>query len=452
MAACDQAAAPIPSPTAEQTAVPVAAPPGSRGPQVTPCAEVPTPGYLPSRSGYATSTRRMASSGDIVTLEVPDLRIDGQPAQLVIAAQAAPRAPLAGQPRQIGGRAATMAFTGGLDRTPAPPGQTPEIRVRSEVVVAWTESDATCPAFEARLVSSGTNRGSLEAELAKIVASLPLIPRASGTPAAPAVLPETEAWSRVRALFETGPVAVPVWLPPEVARSTVELRGLSVSPTREYEIAYRDAAGADIVIFRLGPIDQLSGSAIGFCCVRGARASLRFASYLFEDPARPGTRRIQWEEQTRILSFRTERIKGEDMLRIAWALDRTTAPPNPYPDARAKIGACASGADPAETVRRLLSLAGSSDRAAVLDCYALDRIMVAGTGIADWAELPSARDVTVRGTTDIAGRAEIPVSWTFSRDPGGAWGTRPSQFMLLGLEDGRWRIYDAGTGPFGRPP
>lgn len=161
---------------------------------------------------------------------------------------------------------------------------------------------------------------------------------------------------------------------------------------------------------------------------------------------------MQWEEQTRTLTFTSQRIKGEDMLRIAWELDRATAPPNPYQNARAKRGACASSTSAEDTVRRMLALYGSRDRDALLDCMALDRIVSEGAGSASAAALPTAGGVTTRRQSDIAGRVLISATWTFSSDPGGAFGRQPTQFFLLGLEDGVWRIYDAGTAPFGMPP
>jgi hypothetical protein len=225
-----------------------------------------------------------------------------------------------------------------------------------------------------------------------------------------------------------------------------------VTPTAIYEVGYLDGSGPPVITFRLGPIDPMRESAAGFCCVRGVRAGLHFEGHLFSDPSRPGVRRVQWEEQGHTLSFTSSRTRGEDMLHIAWELDRATAPQGPHPGARAKKGACASPAAAEETIRTLLALFGSRDREAVLDCFSLDRILSAGPGVGGGADLPSTTNVSVRRRGQLASRVEVQASWTFTSDPGGPSGLQPTQFFLLGLEDGAWRIYDGGTAPFGRPP
>jgi hypothetical protein len=139
------------------------------------------------------------------------------------------------------------------------------------------------------------------------------------------------------------------------------------------------------------------------------------------------------------------------MLRIAWELDRTTAPGSRDPSARAKVGTCGSRTSPEETVRRLLALFGSKDRAAVLDCFALDRIATAGLDVAGGADLPTTTGVSTR-RADIAGRSQIMATWTFTSDPGGPFNLVSTHFFLLGLEEGVWRIYDGGTAPFPTPP
>jgi hypothetical protein len=270
---------------------------------------------------------------------------------------------------------------------------------------------------------------------------------------APAVLlSEDDAWARIRAALPNGPVARPTWLPATVKRDLVELRALSVTPTAIYEVGYLDGSGPPVITFRLGPVDPMRESAAGFCCVRRVRAALHFESHLFSDPSRPGVRRVQWEEQGHTLSFTSSRTSGEDMLRIAWELDRATAPPDPYPGVRAKKGACASRSSPEETVRKLLTLFGSRDPDAVLDCFSLDRIASAGLGVGGGADLPSTMNASVSRRGQVASRIEVLASWTFTSDPGGPHGRQPTQFFLLGLEDGAWRIYDGGTAPFGRPP
>lgn len=445
-----------PSPSLAPTAVPVAVPPGASNQRVTPCPEIPMPAYLPYRDPNNTRGQRMASSQDVVSLTVLDLIVDGQGAELFVEAEASRALWMLTDPRQIGERTVTLAYTSGPSTTPAPAGRTPALNVRSELRAEWYEPNGTCQYFTATLRSAGTNAQTLERELLRIIESMPLT-AAMPTPSPAAtwtmyrLVPEQEAWSSIRTLFPTGPVAQPTWLPPQVERRVVILRALEVSPTRVYEVVYLDASGAPLITFRLGPVEPMRESGIGFCCVRAATAILEFDSHLFNDPTRPGTRRMRWEEQTRTLSFTSERIKGEDMLRIAWELDRTTAPANPYPDVHAKEGACAS-ADPEATIRRLLALHGSKDRAAVLDCFSLDRITTGGTAVGGGAELPTTTDVSTQRRGSIAGRAEVEATWTFTSDPGGSFNRRHTQFFILGLEDGVWRIYDSGTAPFGTPP
>lgn len=100
----------------------------------------------------------------------------------------------------------------------------------------------------------------------------------------------------------------------------------------------------------------------------------------------------------------------------------------------------------------MLALYGSKDRDALLDCIALDRIVSVGTGAANGADLPTTSGVTIQKRSEIAGRILVMATWTFSSDPGGPSGRTPTQFFLLGLEEGAWRIYDVGTAPFGTPP
>lgn len=426
------------SPLPPQTASPAIATGTSR--PVTPCPEIPMPGYLPFRESNNSSSERMASSQDLVSLKIPDLVVDGQAAELLIRAEASRPTWIINDQRQVGDRAVTLSY----------------ISHPSQLRAEWYEPNGTCQYFTATLRAAASNVRALEGELLRIVGSMPLTasmttPSPSPLAAVASPIPEQEAWERVAALFTTGPVARPTWLPPQIDRRRVILRALEVSPTRVYEIVYLDTSGAPILTFRLGPVDPMRQSGIGFCCVRASTAVLEFMSSLFSDPAGPGTRRMRWEEQTRTLSFSSDRISGEDMLRTAWELDRSTAPPNPYPDVRGKPGVCAA-ADPETTIRRLLALYGSRDRAAVLDCYSLDRITSGGTGVASGADLPATSGVRVQGRSDIAGRVEIQATWTFTSEPGGAFGRRPTQFFLLGTEGGVWRIYDAGTAPFGRPP
>lgn len=407
------------------------------------------PANLPHASTFSSSGGRFASSEDVVGLTVRELEVDGRPAELEITATATPPegTPI-GANRAIGDRLVTVRSESGLNER-APHGSQ-EIDIASAAFASWYELGPACPFFSARLgVSTGDPTG-LEEALAEIIASLPRSPVAR-VPDVDVTLAEAQAWTRIRSLFPTGPVAMPTWLPEEADRSRVTLRRLSVSPTREYEVVYPDRSGEPLVTFRLGPVAEIRESGSGLCCVRAARAIVQYASHLFGDPTKPGIRRVKWTEQTRTLSFWSERIRGEDMLRIAWALDRETVPPNPYDDARAKPGACARDSA-VGTIERLLSLTGSLDRAAVLDCYALDAITADGTDVASWAGLPRAGRAEVVEGEEIAGRRWVSATWTFGSDPGGAWGRSPTFFFLLGEEDGAWRVYDGGTGPGGSVP
>lgn len=382
-------------------------------------------------------------------LTVRELEVGGRPVELEVTATATPpETHPVGVTRAVGDRLVTFRSQRGLNE-PGPVGSQ-EIDIAAGAFATWYELGPACPYFSARLGTSAADPGGLEEALAEIIVSLPRSPVAR-LPDVDVTLAEAQVWARIRSLFPTGPVAMPTWLPQEADRTRVTLRSLSVSPTREYEVVYPDRSGEPLVTFRLGPVTDIRESGMGICCVRASRAIVQFASHLFADPTRPGIRRVEWMEQTRTLSFWSERIRGEDMLRIAWALDRETAPQNPYPDVRAKAGSCAAPT-PGETILRLISLMGSLDRAAVLDCYALDAITADGTDVSSWAQLPRAGRAAVVEEKEIAGRRWVTATWTFSSDPGGAWGRSPTFFFLLGEEDGTWRVYDGGTGPGGAVP
>jgi hypothetical protein len=449
---------PQPSPTvAIQSATPVALPPGQASLSVTPCAEVRMPSYVPRASGVTVRDECDASSEDTVALMLPDLTIVGSPAVLTITSQTASSGALHGsspRPTQAAGRDLVVSAITGPGMQTAPPNARASFVVRTQAIAQWTEPAAACPNFTAVLWSPSTDAEALRSELVKIVASIPPAPHA-----APAWVPvvfssEADAWARIRAEFQTGPVAMPTWLPPQVDRSRVELRRLSISPTREYEVVYRDTTGNALLTFGLGPaVITVGGSGVGFCCVRGSRATLAFDSALYNDPSKPGLRDLRWTEQQRTLSIRSERISGDDLMHIGFALDHATAPRNPYPDARTNVGACSSTASPAETVTRLLALSGSGDRASVLDCYALDAIIAQGTdGFAIWATLPGAANAKMVGTSPIAGQTWVTATWDFTSDPDGAWGPHPMRVFLVGLDDGRWRIYESDTAAFAPPP
>jgi hypothetical protein len=159
-------------------------------------------------------------------------------------------------------------------------------------------------------------------------------------------------------------------------------------------------------------------------------------------------------EDRYVLRIDSDRFTGEDLLHVAWSLDRTGAPAPKNAYTRAKSGACAArGAVPEATVRRLLGFIGRGDRDAVVDCFSLEFLgETPYPGIGGWADLPSASDFNLWPSSELAGRIVVHAGWTFASDPGGAWGQQASHFFVLGPEDGSWRIYEIGTAMYGPPP
>ena len=200
-------------------------------------------------------------------------------------------------------------------------------------------------------------------------------PVATGTPTArPRVLSEAQAWAEVRSSLPGVPIILPTWLPISVDRSSVELRRLVIDPSSpEYVVAYRAPDGAELSL-GLGPApDVRSGdSAIG-TRVRNSGAAL---IYVGGWPATSGAvvaRKVRWVEGNYVLRIESERFSGDDLLHVAWSLDRTGAPALKNHYTRVKPGVCAAqGAAPEETVRRLISFVGSGNRDAVMDCFALE--------------------------------------------------------------------------------
>lgn len=272
-----------------------------------------------------------------------------------------------------------------------------------------------------------------------MIESLPLSAPGAGSilPAGGITTSEADAWPRIRAALPGGPAAQPTWLPGSVDRSVVELRTLRVSPAREYEVVYRDNTGARIATFRLGEVERLNTSAVEFCCVRGARATALGPG----DQSRDGVRQVRWEEQRRTLSITSDRLSSENLLRIAWSLDRTTMPPL-QSEMRQRTGACASSATPEDTVARLLSLTGSRDLEAVFDCFASDALIAIGSELRTWAELPAVTGISVRRSSEFGGRSWVEATWTFVSAPGVTWSSTNTRFFLVGQDGGPFRIYE----------
>jgi hypothetical protein len=281
-------------------------------------------------------------------------------------------------------------------------------------------------------------------------------PPAATTAPSPLQQAEAEAWATVLSSHPAVPIIVPTWLPPSIDRTKVEVRGIGYGPQGQsdpiYRVAYVAASGATI-LFALGPTPAAGAgdSAIG-TRVRNSGAAL---IYVGGWPATSGavvTRQVRWIEGNHVLRIESDRFTGEDLLHIAWSLDRTGAPAPKNPYTRAKPGTCAAqGAAPEETVRRLLALVGEGDRDAVRDCFSLE-LLGDYPGYGDWATLPRASDGKLSPPSAIAGRFVVGASWRFASDPGGAWGPQPHHFFTLGLEDGRWRVYETATAAIGPPP
>jgi hypothetical protein len=275
-------------------------------------------------------------------------------------------------------------------------------------------------------------------------------PPVSTTVPKPLQQPEAEAWAMVRSALPTVPIVLPTWLPPAVDRTRVEVRGIGYGPLGpaadpRYAVAYVAPSGA-VMIIALGQESDIGISKIS-TRVRNSPAVLSFGTTQSSGP----WKRIRWRENGYDLRIDSD-FSGDDILHVAWSLDRTGAPSPKNQYTRVKAGACAAkGAAPEETVRRLLGFVGAGDRDAVLDCFSLE-LLGEYPGYGDWAALPRASDVTLRPSMELGGRVVVGAGWTFASDPGGAWARQAWLFFTLGLEDGSWRVYEGGTGAYAPPP
>jgi hypothetical protein len=269
----------------------------------------------------------------------------------------------------------------------------------------------------------------------------------------PRVMAEAEAWAEVRSALPGVPIILPTWLPPSVDRTRVELRELVRDPADpRYAIAYVAPTGATVVL-ALGHASGIDGSGIG-TRVRNSPAVLSFSQSLWSEPHKPAPRRVLWVEDRYVLRVDSDRFTGDDLLHIAWSLDRTGQPALKYPYTRTKPGVCAShGAPPDATIRQLLTFVGNGDREAVLDCFSLEFVGQSPyPSIGGWADLPRASDFRLSPPSALAGRFVVSAGWLFARHPGGAWNQDAHHFFVLGLEDGSWRVYEIGTAMYGPPP
>jgi len=269
------------------------------------------------------------------------------------------------------------------------------------------------------------------------------LPTASGTATVTAA--ERDAWSRIRAMLPPGsPVAMPTWLPSVLDRDRVAVTSLKPDAPDPRYVATYAGSGRSIEFGMGGDGPPGGGSGVG-TRVRRSPAALTFPSALFTDPSQPLPRVVKWTESGRTLWITSSTFTGGDLLHVAWSLDETSAPAPRY--VRVKDGTCASTTDPQATVDRLMALIGSGDQDAVLDCFALD------VGYANWAMLPTTTDRMSRTLGDIGGRVYVYAGWRFTSEPvGWTQGSSGSQFLMVGLEGGRWRVFEGGTAAYASPP
>ena len=239
---------------------------------------------------------------------------------------------------------------------------------------------------------------------------------------------------------------MPTWLPVALDRDHVvigDLRRDAADP--RYVVTYNGAGRTiEFGMGSAGPGQASGQSGLG-TRVRRSSAVLSFPSTLFFDPSGPAMRIIRWQEGGRDLWISSSTFSGGDLLRVAWELDLVSAPAALY--RRVRDGVCASTTRPEDTIDRLMALIGSGDQDAVLDCFALD------VGFANWAVLPTTTDRVKRAVGEVGGRRYVQGTWTFTTEPV-FWtqGSKASQFFQLGLEDGRWRVFEVGTAGYGSPP
>jgi hypothetical protein len=284
-----------------------------------------------------------------------------------------------------------------------------------------------------------------------------VVPPASPSPEA-TPRPADPSWQQLRqagSMPAGMPIIEPTWLPPVFDGVGSQMSGSTSSRPADtmYLVSY--TAGRDRVAFTLrgsgvpSPSPAVGNqSGLGALVVRRSPAVLTFPSDLFSaPPGSQGLRVVSWTEGPYALRIESETVSGDDLLRIAWSLDQTGAP-GPAPAARAKPGVCADAVSPDATAHRLIGLIGSQDRDALTDCFASEGAGFAGP----WSSLPSASLDSIRSIEGAGGRIQLQVSWTFASAPGGAWNLRPTNFFLIGREDGVWRVFAVNTAPFPKSP
>jgi hypothetical protein len=274
-----------------------------------------------------------------------------------------------------------------------------------------------------------------------------LSPSVAASPAT-VLLTEAAAWQKIRETLPAGAaIAVPTWLPASIDRTTVELREISASPVR-YQVVYR-SGGRPAVLFISEPLPLPAVDAGVGIHVRRSNATLNLPQSVFNNPAAPALRRVQWREGDQGLRIESDLLSSDDLERIAWSLDPSTAPPPAFPYTGSRGGGCAAST-PEDTIRRYVALAGSGSGDA-RDCYAREVIERSPSGIWNsWTTLaPRATLTGLQRRPDVGGRAQLLAIWTHVSDPGGPAGQNPTFFFLLGLEEDAYRIFDTATAPLG---
>lgn len=290
----------------------------------------------------------------------------------------------------------------------------------------------------------------------------PTVIGATGAPSvSPSATPESTrtpsdpAWQQLRQqVAPSVPIIEPTWMPGVFSSVRAQISAVSATNLAATTYVVRYQTDRDTVTFSLGdPAPSLVGMSAAGITVRRSSAVLSFPSDLFAHPGDPGLRSVSWSEGSYLLRIESRTISGDDLLHIAWSLDPNGAPGS-LP-VRTKPGVCADATAPETTAHRVIALLGGGDRDALADCFAAEAIGFAGPrigGAAAWATLPAATLDSMKLVQGTGGRRQLQVSWTFAADPGGAWGRQPTNFFMMGREDGLWRIFLVNTGPFPNPP
>jgi hypothetical protein len=260
--------------------------------------------------------------------------------------------------------------------------------------------------------------------------------------------PSDPAWQQLRQqVAPTIPIIEPTWMPDVFSSVRAQISAVSTANLASTTYAVRYQTDRDTITFSLGdPAPSLVGMSAAGITVRRSPAVLSFPSDLFAHPGDPGLRAVSWTEGAYLLRIESRTISGDDLLHIAWSLDQTGAP-GPGPAVRTKPGACADAVAPETTIRRLIALAGSHDLDSLADCFAFQ-----GGSAGAWADLPTATVESIRLVQGAGGRRQLQPTWTFSAVPAGASNQRQTVFLMVGRDDGLWRIFDANTAPFPTPP